>query len=534
MVCADHSFVEADLGSSGSTQLGFWFVSYKNCANLQKILSPVSISRMILVATYPDAFSSKMETTKLSETVSFIEKTFAPNVGVHMLPFFPNSGDGGFAADSIFRVDPALGNWDSLIPAFRNRAYFIDGIYNHVGNASVFAESLFADPVNASTMFHAFPSIPPLISPQSPRGQRMLVDEPIGEEVWQVWRTFNEFAIDLNLDNPAIAAVVEEHMRFIRSLGVRGVRLDAISYYGKEFGDAPRHTPSSHRLARLVADRCAANGLEIIAQLDCDMPALEYFDDSKDLNVALIDYGFCPKLLYGLISDDFSFLFEHIQTHRGNGQRLIRAPRTHDGVLLRSKSIDQEFIEVFWERAEQNQYLCRVIDTPYEINDPLPSILKNGRDEDFQSRLMLAIAVTHITADICYLYLPAILGFAPNDTPSTDEDPREFNRKRIPDDFVASDSNSSRIQTVANLVNTLANLRTISAKDRVAQNVQVRQQSNIVFSLDSDVLGQSLVFNTTNSHVTCPEAEGYILASSGVQDGQLGPYGFMLIERESA
>ena len=89
---------------------------------------------MILIGCYPRTLSENRPTSPIQTTLQVIREVSPENVAVHLLPFYPSSGDHGFAPDSIHDVDPDFGRKEDLQELCAERKCMFDGIYNHVGN----------------------------------------------------------------------------------------------------------------------------------------------------------------------------------------------------------------------------------------------------------------------------------------------------------------------------------------------------------------------------------------------------------------
>ena len=56
--------------------------------------------------------------------------------GLHILPFFPSSGDRGFAPITYDEVDPAFGNWDDITSLSERYYMMCDYMINHMSAQS--------------------------------------------------------------------------------------------------------------------------------------------------------------------------------------------------------------------------------------------------------------------------------------------------------------------------------------------------------------------------------------------------------------
>ena len=68
----------------------------------------MSIQNKTMLITYSDSLGNN-----LKDLYENLEKYFGDAVGgVHLLPFFPSTGDRGFAPVDYDQVDPAFGDWE--------------------------------------------------------------------------------------------------------------------------------------------------------------------------------------------------------------------------------------------------------------------------------------------------------------------------------------------------------------------------------------------------------------------------------------
>ena len=64
----------------------------------------------IMLITYPDSFGRN-----LKELYQVIHTHFEKELGaIHILPFYPSSGDRGFAPIDYQKVSPEFGDWDDI------------------------------------------------------------------------------------------------------------------------------------------------------------------------------------------------------------------------------------------------------------------------------------------------------------------------------------------------------------------------------------------------------------------------------------
>ena len=86
------------------------------------------IENKIMLITYPDSMSKN-----LKELDKILEKHFQGVIGgLHILPFYPSSGDRGFAVINYDNVDPVFGDWSDIDHLAEQYYMMADFMLNHV------------------------------------------------------------------------------------------------------------------------------------------------------------------------------------------------------------------------------------------------------------------------------------------------------------------------------------------------------------------------------------------------------------------
>lgn len=86
------------------------------------------IENKVVLITYPDSLGGNLKSLK--ENIN----TFFPKAigGIHILPFYPSSGDRGFAVIEYDKVDPTWGTWDDMDKLAEQYALIADFMLNHI------------------------------------------------------------------------------------------------------------------------------------------------------------------------------------------------------------------------------------------------------------------------------------------------------------------------------------------------------------------------------------------------------------------
>ena len=85
-----------------------------------------------MLITYSDSMGHN-----LADLNEILDKYFKDAVGgIHILPFFPSSGDRGFAPMDYHKVDPAFGDWNDVEHLAEKYYLMFDYMINHISAQS--------------------------------------------------------------------------------------------------------------------------------------------------------------------------------------------------------------------------------------------------------------------------------------------------------------------------------------------------------------------------------------------------------------
>lgn len=417
---------------------------------------------MYIIASYP-SLEDKVQGVEVSliSQRQVLKSVLPEQAVVHILPPFPSSGDHGFAPTDWFSVRPVLGTWDDLRQFAGTYRTILDGIYNHVGHEHPILQEFWCDPAEDGVA-HAFISETLPSSQLSPRGGSVFRKTRILGSNWQIWQTFSEAAVDIDLQNPTVEAEVQRHLKVLKKSGVFGVRLDGCAYYGHEVTSEQLHSEAGKRISRKVAGWANAQRLFTIAQLDADSTGSSYFQPVHGWNVFLIDYAFPSVLAYTLLSQKTGILLDHIGAMMRRDPNIVRPVRTHDGIYLLSKNTsDENKLEMLKEFADHSLNVKNRHERPYELNASMPYLCGLGVDDDLAwARVLMLTALTGCIPGVPYYYLPFLLSDVPEDR-ATDaiDSPRETNRLPLQSSFVEDFAKSSRAEQIQTCLLAISKIR---------------------------------------------------------------------------
>lgn len=201
----------------------------------------MQIKNEAMLITYSDSLGKNMKDLKF-----VLETYFKESIGgVHLLPFFPSTGDRGFAPSDYTTVDPDLGSWEDVDALGEKYYLMFDFMINHISRESKFFQDFKKNHENSpyKDMFirvHEF--FPPgrptqedidLIYKRKDKApfQTVQFEDGLTEEVWN---TFGEEQIDLDVKKEIVKEFIRETIKDMASHGCSLIRLDAFAYAVKK------------------------------------------------------------------------------------------------------------------------------------------------------------------------------------------------------------------------------------------------------------------------------------------------------------
>ncbi|HFI0480414.1 TPA: sucrose phosphorylase [Streptococcus suis] len=203
----------------------------------------MKIKNQAMLITYSDSLGKNLKDLK-----KVLEGPLKDVVGgIHILPFFPSSGDRGFAPMDYTKVDPAFGDWSDIEVLSKDYYLMFDFMINHISAKSPYFldflekkdESAYADLFIRYKNF--WPNGEPtqedvdLIYKRKPRAPYRIAKFADGSEE-KVWCTFDEQQIDLDVTTETTRRFIQENLEQLAEHGASIIRLDAFAYANKKIG----------------------------------------------------------------------------------------------------------------------------------------------------------------------------------------------------------------------------------------------------------------------------------------------------------
>lgn len=199
------------------------------------------IKNKVMLITYPDSLGKNLK--DLDEVLKTDLKGAVG--GVHLLPFFPSTGDRGFAPTDYTTVDPKFGDWSDVEKLGKQYYLMFDFMINHISRQSKFYKD-FQEKKNNSKYADLFlswdkfwPEGRPtqkdidLIYKRKDRAPYQEITFADGSKE-KLWNTFGPEQIDLDVRHQVTQDFIKTTLRSLIDHGADIIRLDAFAYAVKK------------------------------------------------------------------------------------------------------------------------------------------------------------------------------------------------------------------------------------------------------------------------------------------------------------
>lgn len=235
----------------------------------------MKIKNQAMLITYSDSLGKNLKDLK-----KVLEGPLKDTVGgVHILPFFPSSGDRGFAPMDYTKVDPAFGGWEDIEALSKDYYLMFDFMINHISAKSPYFldflekkdESEYADLFIRYKNF--WPGGEPtqedvdLIYKRKPRAPYRIAEFADGTQE-KVWCTFDEQQIDLDVTTETTRKFIKDNLEGLAKHGASIIRLDAFAYANKKIGTNCFFVePDIWEMLHFPRNLLAPQGIEILPEI---------------------------------------------------------------------------------------------------------------------------------------------------------------------------------------------------------------------------------------------------------------------------
>jgi len=369
-----------------------------------------------VLITYADSLGSN-----IPELTHILNTYFKEAVGgVHILPFFPSSGDRGFSPVEYRKVDPQFGTFDDIRKLAKTYFLVFDYMINHISEKSAYYRD-FLEKKDASSWKDLFiryrefwPGGEPTeeqidkIYKRKPRAPYVLAHFKDGS-VEKIWCTFSEQQIDLNVATETTERFNEDNLKFLAQNGAAVIRLDAFAYAVKKPGTSCFFVqPETEQLLKKCVDTVLPFDTAILPEIH------EHYSMQLKLSKQgfwVYDFALPMLLLYTLYSKSSKRLkkwleicprkqFTTLDTHDGIGVVDVKDLLTDDEIAFTCDSLYQKGANVKRKYSSEEYHNLDI----YQINCTYYSALGNNDDAYLTAR-----AVQFFTPGIPMVYYVGML-----------------------------------------------------------------------------------------------------------------------------
>ncbi|PSL01289.1 sucrose phosphorylase [Haloactinopolyspora alba] len=366
---------------------------------------------------------------------------------LHVLPFFPSSGDGGFSVTDFTAVDPAHGTWDDVTALAGDRRLMVDLVLNHVSAESAWFRRFLAGDAEHAGWFHVVDPAADLSAVFRPRTHPLLTRFETADGPAHVWTTFSADQVDLDFSNPAVLEAVLDVLAGYVANGARMLRLDAVGFVWKELGTPCLHHPKTHAIVKLVRaflDRIAP-GVQVVTETNVPhADNVAYFGDGHDEAQMVYNFSLPPLVLDAFTRGSAADLSNWAANLQTPGETtFFNFLASHDGIGMTPASpiIGPERVAALAERARRlgGDWSGRTTDdgtvVPYELNINYADALADhpGQDgREIAGRMLAAASIQFALQGVPGVYIHSHLGSRSwRDGPSVTAERRSINRERL-------------------------------------------------------------------------------------------------------
>lgn len=468
--------------------------------------------------------------------------------GIHLLPFFPSSSDGGYAVIDYRRVDPRLGTWEDIERLSAEYRLMVDFVMNHVSSKCEWFRRFLEGDKRYQGYFiwnEKHFEMPEVFRPRDlPLFTKF--DSTTGDKY--VWTTFSEDQIDLNFKNPEVLIEAIDIFLYYLSRGIEVIRLDAIGYVWKEPHTSCVNLPQTHEMVRLlrrVLDYTAPYAAILTEANFPDRENIAYFGKGHEANM-VYNFSLPPLVVDAFARKDVSYImketnkirqdllfFDFLASHDGIGllsakedlskkdfDNLLRLTKAHNGLVSYKRTRDGK------EPYELNiSYLDAICDPSLPVNSLTVK------------RFMASQAIMLFLKGIPGIYIHSLLG-SRNYLEGVKDSGinRMINRERLREENVdadLSDSHSLRYQVLDRFLYLLEERKKIPAFHPSSEKEVIDFIDKRLLVIERRFEDETIrvIINVSEDMLTVGEYRGRLeLTSNRPFDGKAGPYGVYLLD----
>ncbi|MBC6137571.1 sugar phosphorylase [Listeria innocua] len=365
---------------------------------------------------------------------------------VHLLPIFPSTSDDGFSVTDYKQIDEQLGDWDDVQKMSENFRVMLDFVANHMSKSSDWFKRFSDNEAPYNQFFIEKDSQFDYKNVTRPRTSPLFHKYENGKELWT---TFSEDQLDLNVRNIDCLVALTDVLLFYASKQATSIRLDAIGFLWKTSGTTCMHLPETHEIIslwRLLIDELYPN-LQIITETNVPHEEnISYFGDGENEANMVYQFPLPPLVLHTFTCHDTTKLSKWAKSisQVSSTATYFNFLASHDGIGMRPATgiLSDEEINSLVQKAVQNGGQVSYKDNAdgtqsvYELNINYGEALQNPGEDTTEELITKKIIAAHsillTLQGVPAIYYHSLLG-SKNDLVGYEESGinRRINREKL-------------------------------------------------------------------------------------------------------
>jgi len=327
----------------------------------------------VLLITYPDNIISQ-KTPPLQSLHEFVARHLSDTITiVHVLPFFPSTGDDGFSVQNYFAVDEKFGDWNDIGRLSKHSILMADVVLNHCSVQSAWFKGFQNGDPAYEAFFCTVPDGFDLSNIVRPRSSPLKVNVLVNGDAQNIWCTFSSDQADLNFKNPKVLLKLIDVIFWYIEMGVRVFRLDAVAFIWKDSGTTGLNAPQTHlivRLLRLLVDY-VDRGIILITETNLPIHEnLSYFGNGNEAHW-IYNFTLPPLSIFTLMFGDATPIrkwsmgmppalpntayLNFLSSHDGIGLRPVEGVLTEQQLDQMVSQLEQNGSLFSWRNISQSE-----------------------------------------------------------------------------------------------------------------------------------------------------------------------------------
>ncbi|EGL0977266.1 sugar phosphorylase [Listeria monocytogenes] len=417
--------------------------NYSN--NARGSIDTISEKNVYLIA-YGDSIFEKNKHPL--QTLNEFLQEYAQDIitDVHLLPIFPSTSDDGFSVTDYKQIDEQLGDWDDVQKMSENFRVMLDFVANHMSKSSDWFKRFSDNEAPYNQFFIEKDSQFDYKNVTRPRTSPLFHKYENGKELWT---TFSEDQLDLNVRNIDCLVALTDVLLFYASKQATSIRLDAIGFLWKTSGTTCMHLPETHEIItlwRLLIDELYPN-LQIITETNVPHEEnISYFGDGENEANMVYQFPLPPLVLHTFTCHDTTKLSKWAKSisQVSSTATYFNFLASHDGIGMRPATgiLSDEEINSLVQKAVQNGGQVSYKDNAdgtqsvYELNinygEALQNLGEDTTEELVTKKIIAAHSILLTLQGIPAIYYHSLLG-SKNDLVGYEESGinRRINREKL-------------------------------------------------------------------------------------------------------